>query len=181
MATETRADGPPTALVRLVGVIDTISEWSGRVVAWLIIPLVAGATYEVIARYGFNRPTIWAYDLSYMLYGAHFMLGAGYTLLKGGHIRTDILYQNWSPRTQGRVDALLYLLLFFPGMIFFFWMGAQEGVQSMLIGERSDASPWRPILYPLKLVIPVTALLILFQGVSELIKSAHLALKGRPL
>ena len=181
MATEDRADGRPTALVRLVGVIDTISEWSGRVVAWLIIPLVAGATYEVIARYLFNAPTIWAYDLSYMLYGAHFMLGAGYTLLKGGHIRTDILYQKWSPRTQGRVDALLYLLLFFPGMIFFFWMGAQEGVQSMLIGERSDASPWRPILYPLKLVIPVTALLILVQGVSELIKSAHLALKGRPL
>jgi TRAP-type mannitol/chloroaromatic compound transport system permease small subunit len=176
-----RADGSPTALVRLVSVIDTISEWSGRLFAWLIIPLVFGATYEVFARYLFNRPTIWAYDLSYMLYGAHFMLGAGYTLLKGGHIRTDIFYQNWSPRTQGRVDALLYLLLFFPGMIFFFWMGAQEGWQSLMIGERSDASPWRPILYPLKLVIPVTAVLLLVQGVSELIKSSHLALKGRPL
>lgn len=178
---EVRADGLPPALVRIVRVIDTISEWSGRVVAWLIIPLMVGTTYEVFARYLFNAPTIWAYDTSYMLYGSHFMLGAAYTLLKGGHIRTDILYQKWSPRTQGRVDALLYLLLFFPGMIFFLWMGAQEGVQSMLIGERSDATPWRPILYPLKLVIPVTALLILVQGVSELIKSAHLALKGRPL
>jgi len=180
-AREMRADGPPPALVRLVRVIDTFSEWSGRTFAWLIIPLVVGATYEVFARYLFNRPTIWAYDLSYMLYGAHFMLGAGYTLLRGGHIRTDIFYQNWSPRTQGRVDALLYLCLFFPGMIFFFWMGGQEGLHSLLIGERSDASPWRPVLYPLKLVIPITALLILIQGVSELIKSAHLALKGRPL
>ena len=116
-----------------------------------------------------------------MLYGSHFMLGAAYTLLKGGHIRTDIFYQNWSPRTRGLVDALLYLLLFFPGMIFFFWMGGQEGWPSWQIGERSDASPWRPIVYPLKLVIPVTALLILVQGVSELIKSAHLALRGRPL
>jgi TRAP-type mannitol/chloroaromatic compound transport system permease small subunit len=176
-----RGDGPPTTLVRLVRVIDGISEWSGRLFAWLIVPLVVGATYEVFARYLFNRPTIWAYDLSYMLYGAHFMLGAGYTLLKGGHIRTDIFYQNWSPRTQGKVDALLYLFLFFPGMIFFFWMGGQEGWQSFTIGERSDASPWRPYIYPLKLVIPVTALLILVQGVSELIKSAHLALKGRPL
>lgn len=167
--------------MRLVGVIDTLSEWSGRAFAWLIVPLVVGDTYEVIARYAFNAPTIWAYDLSYMLYGAHFMLGAGYTLLKGGHIRTDIFYQNWSPRTQGRVDALLYLLFFFPGLIFFFWMGAQEGVHSMLIGERSDASPWRPVVYPLKLVIPVTALLLLIQGVSEFIKSGHLALKGRPL
>jgi TRAP-type mannitol/chloroaromatic compound transport system permease small subunit len=110
-----RGDGTPRALVGLVRVIDTFSEWCGRVFSWLIIPLVFGATYEVIARYVFNRPTIWAYDLSYMLYGAHFMLGAGYTLLKGGHIRTDIFYQNWSPRTQGRVDALLYPASSSPG------------------------------------------------------------------
>jgi TRAP-type mannitol/chloroaromatic compound transport system permease small subunit len=176
-----RLDGPPSALVSAVRIIDTFSEWSGRVVAWLIIPLVAGTTYEVIVRYAFNAPTIWAYDLSYMLYGSHFMLGAGYTLLKGGHIRTDIFYQNWSPRTRGLVDSLLYLLLFFPGMIFFFWMGGQEALHSLQIGERSDASPWRPVVYPLKIVIPVTALLLLIQGVSEFIKSAHLALRGRPL
>jgi len=176
-----RATGTPAGLIRLVQAIDAIAEWSGRVFAWLIIPLVASLTYEVIARYAFNAPTIWAYDLSYMLYGAHFMLGAGYTLLKGGHIRTDIFYQNWSPRTQGKVDALLYLLLFFPGMLFFFWMGGQEFWQAWSIGERSDASPWRPILYPLKATLPLGALLLLVQGVSELIKSGHLALRGRPL
>ncbi len=178
--TET-ADQPPAALLQIVGVIDTLSEWSGRIFAWLVIPLVAGLTYEVLARYLFNAPTIWAYDLSYMLYGAHFMLGAGYTLLKGGHIRTDIFYQSWSPRTQGKVDALLYLLLFFPGMLFFFWMGGQEFWQAWSIGERSDASPWRPILYPLKATLPLGALLLLVQGVSEFIKSGHLALRGRPL
>lgn len=178
--TET-ADQPPAALLQIVGVVDTLSEWSGRIFAWLIIPLVAGLTYEVLARYLFNAPTIWAYDLSYMLYGAHFMLGAGYTLLKGGHIRTDIFYQSWSPRTQGKVDALLYLLLFFPGMLFFFWMGGQEFWQAWSIGERSDASPWRPILYPLKATLPLGALLLLVQGVSEFIKSGHLALRGRPL
>jgi TRAP-type mannitol/chloroaromatic compound transport system permease small subunit len=168
-------------LVTLVRVIDTLSEWSGRLFAWMILPLVGGLTYEVLARYLFSAPTIWAYDMSYMLYGSHFMLGAAYTLLKGGHIRTDIFYQNWSRRTRGTVDALLYLLLFFPGMIFFFWMGTQEAWHAWEIGERSDASPWRPILSPFKTVIPVSALLLLIQGVSELIKSAHLALKGRPL
>lgn len=173
--------GFPPALVVLVRVIDTISEWSGRIFAWLIVPLMLGTTYEVIVRYLFNAPTIWAYDLSYMLYGSHFMLGAAYTLLKGGHIRTDIFYQNWSTRTRGWVDALLYLCLFFPGMIFFFWMGGQEALHSLQIGERSDASPWRPIVYPLKMVLPVTALLILIQGVSELIKSFHMALRGRAL
>jgi TRAP-type mannitol/chloroaromatic compound transport system permease small subunit len=178
---EVRTGEFPPAVLALVRAIDTASDWSGRFFCWLIVPLIAGTTYEVIVRYAFNAPTIWAYDLSYMLYGSHFMLGAGYTLLKGGHIRTDIFYQNWSPRTKGTVDALLYLFLFFPGMIFFFWMGGQEGLHSLQIGERSDASPWRPILYPLKLVLPVTAVLILIQGVSELIKSVHLALRGRPL
>ncbi len=176
-----RADPPPAVLVSVVRVIDTISEWSGRIFAWMIIPLVGGLTYEVIARYVFNAPTIWAYDVAYMLYGSHFMLGAAYTLLKGGHIRTDIFYQNWSPRTQGLVDAMLYLLLFFPGMIFFFIMGWNEASHAWLIGERSDASPWRPILYPFKTVLPLSALLLLMQGVSEFVKSAHLARWGRPL
>jgi TRAP-type mannitol/chloroaromatic compound transport system permease small subunit len=162
-------------------VIDGISEWSGRLFAWMIIPLMLALSYEVFARYLFNAPTIWAYDTSYMVYGSHFMLGAAYTLLKGGHIRTDIFYQNWSPRTQGIVDATLYLLLFFPGMIFFFWMSGQEGLHSLSIGERSDASPWRPYIWPLKMSMPVAALLILVQGVSEFIKSGHLALRGRPL
>jgi TRAP-type mannitol/chloroaromatic compound transport system permease small subunit len=143
------APGFPPAVMSAVRVIDSISDWSGRLFAWLIVPLVAGTTYEVIVRYAFNAPTIWAYDLSYMLYGSHFMLGAAYTLLKGGHIRTDIFYQNWSTRKQGWVDALLYLFLFFPGMLFFFWMGGQEGLHSLSIGERSDASPWRPVLYQL--------------------------------
>jgi TRAP-type mannitol/chloroaromatic compound transport system permease small subunit len=174
-------NGFPPALLGLVRVIDAMSDWSGRIFCWLIFPLMLGTTYEVIVRYIFNAPTIWAYDMSYMLYGAHFMLGAGYTLLKGGHIRTDIFYQNWSPRTRGLVDALLYVLFFFPGMFFFFWMGGQEALHSWQIGERSDASPWRPIVYPLKMVLPFTALLILIQGLSELIKSAHLALRGRPL
>lgn len=173
--------GPPPAVLEIVRVIDAISEWSGRVFCWLIFPLVGSLTYEVLARYVFGAPTIWAYDLSYMLYGSHFMLGSAYTLLKGGHIRTDIFYQNWSPRTQGTVDALLYLLLFFPGILFFFWMGSTEALHSWAIGERSDASPWRPIVYPLKLVLPFSALLLLLQGVSEFIKSAHRAKWGRAL
>lgn len=178
---EMTAGGPPPALVRLVQAIDMVSEWSGRLFCWLIIPLVAGATYEVIARYAFNAPTEWAYDLSYMLYGSHFMLGAAYTLLKGGHIRTDIFYQNWSPRTRGIVDATLYLLFFFPGILFFFWMGSVEAGQSWSIREVSDASPWRPIVYPFKTVIPIGAGLLLLQGISEFIKSAYIAARGRPL
>jgi TRAP-type mannitol/chloroaromatic compound transport system permease small subunit len=176
---EASASGLPPALMSLIRVIDTISDWSGRVVCWLIIPLVGSLTYEVFARYLFGAPTEWAYDVSYMLYGALFMLGAGYALYRGGHIRTDMLYQNWSPQRQGAVDAACYLFLFFPAMLFLLWMGGQEAWHAWEIGERSDQSPWRPILYPFKAVIPVTALMLLVQGVSEFLKSVYAMRTGR--
>jgi TRAP-type mannitol/chloroaromatic compound transport system permease small subunit len=170
---EARANRFPPSLLGIVRVIDTASSWFGQIVCWLIIPLVGSLTFEVIARYVFNAPTVWAYDVSYMLYGTLFMLGAGYALLRGGHIRTDMLYQNWSPRTQGAIDAICYLFLFFPAMLFLLWMGGQEAWHAWTIGERSDASPWRPILYPFKAVIPVTAVLLLAQGASEFLKSVY--------
>ena len=168
-------------MVRLVRAIDRFSAWTGRLIALFILPLVGTVTYEVVARYAFNAPTVWAYDTTYMLYGSHFMLGAAYTLLHGSHVRTDIFYQRWSVRTRGIVDATLYLVFFFPGMIFFFIMGWQEAYYSWTIGELSEATPWRPPLYPFKFVIPVAALLILIQGLSEFLKSAHAARTGSVL
>lgn len=165
----------------VVRVVDGFAERCGQVFCWLIVPLVCAMVYEVFARYLFNAATIWSYDVAYMMYGSHFMLGAAYTLLRGGHIRTDIFYMKWSTRTKGIVDASLYLFLFFPGMALFFWMGLQEALQSWDIREVSDASPWRPPLYPFKTVIPVAAALIIIQGVSEFLKSAYAAMKGEPL
>jgi len=168
----------PVLGMGIIRVIDSISDRIGRLFAWLIIPLVGGLSYEVFARYLFGAPTVWAYDTTYMLYGSHFMLGAGYTLLRKGHIRTDIFYNNFSPRTQGAIDATLYLLFFFPGIIYFLWAGAAEAVHSWTLLERSDASPWRPPLYPFKTVIPVAAFLLLLQGIAEFFKSLHAARKG---
>lgn len=176
------ADGPPPrALVAFVRAMDRFAAWCGLAFCWLIIPLVVAITYEVFARYLFHAPTVWAYDVAYMLYGTHFMLGAAYTLHKGGHIRTDIFYMNWSERTRGIVDASLYLFFFFPGMALFFWMGLQEALHSWDIREVSNESPWRPILYPFKTVIPVAVVLLMVQGTSEFLKSGYAALKGRAL
>ena len=88
-------------LMRAVGFFDAFSLWSGRIVGWLIIPMVLSLVWEVVARYWFNAPTVWAYDMTYMLYGTFFMLGWAYTLLRGGHIRTDSLYAKWTPQTAG--------------------------------------------------------------------------------
>ncbi|MCK6453873.1 MAG: TRAP transporter small permease subunit [Alphaproteobacteria bacterium] len=172
---------PPAALLAFVRGIDRLAVGCGYLFCWLAIPLVLCLTYEVIARYAFHAPTIWAFDITYMLYGSHFMLGAAYALYRGAHIRTDVFYQNWSYRTRGLVDAGLYLFFFFPGMIFFFWMGLQEALHAIDIREVSDQSPWRPPLYPFKTVIPIAAVLLIVQGTSEFLKAAYAAMKGRPL
>lgn len=177
---EVSPGGLPKGLAAIVRAIDAVSEWSGRLTAWLIVPMTGAITYEVVARHFFGAPTVWAYDTTYMLYGTHFMLCAAYTMRNGGHVRTDMLYQNWSPRTQNLVDAVGYLCFFFPGMIFLLIFGWQEAWHAWEIGERSEASSWRPIIYPFKAVIPLTALLLLVQGIAEFLKSFHAVRTGRP-
>jgi TRAP-type mannitol/chloroaromatic compound transport system permease small subunit len=172
------AESPP-ALLKTTRAIDAFSEWSGKTVAWMILPLVFGLTYEGFARYLFNAPTLWAYDLSYMLYGALFMLGAHYTLLRGAHIRTDMLWDKFSARTKGRIDAIAYIFFFFPAMILLFYASVDEAWHAFKMGELSEQTAWRPILWPFKAVVPATALLLMVQGVSELLKSLYAARTGR--
>jgi TRAP-type mannitol/chloroaromatic compound transport system permease small subunit len=170
---------PPAVMLKTIRAIDAMSAWSGRIVAWLVVPLMVALSYEVVMRYGFDRPTTWAYDTSYMLYGAHFMLGAGYTLFRKGHIRTDFFYEKWSVRRQAFVDASCYLFLFFPG-IFFFGLASWDAAQhAWIIRETSEASAWRPIIYPFKTVMPVTAALLFIQGISEFLKCLYAAKAGR--
>lgn len=160
-------------------VLDAISIWSGRIVGWLVLPLMGVLVYEVVARKFFLRPTTWAADTSYMLDGALFMLGAAYALCRQRHIRTDFFYRLWSPRVQGTVDALLYLLFFFPGVALFLWAGWDFAHASWVQRERSVTSAWGAPIYLLKMVIPVAAALLLLQGVSEFLKSAHAARRGK--
>jgi TRAP-type mannitol/chloroaromatic compound transport system permease small subunit len=155
---------------RAIAAIDRLSTVTGWLAAWLIVPMTVAVAYEVAARYAFNAPTIWAYDTTYMLFGTQFMLAAAYTLLNGGHIRTDVFYERWSPRTRATIDTVSYVFFFFPGMLFVLYAGAVEAWFAFQIGERSDWSPWRPVLYPLKAVIPLTAALLLLQGFSQTVK-----------
>ncbi|MCU0540509.1 MAG: TRAP transporter small permease subunit [Desulfobacterales bacterium] len=165
-------------LPRAIRLIDALSERSGRMVSLLVYPLVVILSIEVFSRYLFKSPTFFAFDLTYMIYGVVFMLGAPYTLLHKGHIRTDVFYHKFSPRWQGGIDAAVYLLLFFPGMLFFLIAGWDYFYSSWSIGERSSLTFWRPPIYPYKAVIPLTALLLLLQGIAEFAKSLYAALKG---
>ena len=166
-------DDMPPWMAALVYRIDTASRVAGRIVCWMLVPLMLAMVYEVVARKLFVAPTMWAYDVSRMLCGAMFMLGAGYALSKGVHIRADFLYRNWPARRQGLVDAALYVLFYFPALIFFAWVSYDYAADAWIRGERSMDTAWMAPLAPLRTAMPVGAVLLLVQGVSELLKSIH--------
>ena len=164
--------------VRTVRAIDRFTDTTGTWIAWLNVPLMLAVSYEVVARYGFNSPTIWSYDVTFMLYATIFMLGAAYALHKGAHIRTDFFFEKWSIRTRGVIDSVAYIVFFFPALAVFLYVSGAEGWYSFEIGETSEQSPWRPILWPFKMVVPLTCLLLMIQGISETIKSVYAARTG---
>ena len=164
--------------IRLVRIIDKFTDTTGTWVAWLNVPLVLVVAYEFFARYLFDAPTIWSFDVTYMLYGTIFMLGSAYALHKGAHIRTDFFFEKWSIRTKGMIDSIAFLVFFFPSIFVFFLVSGSEGWYAMQIDETSEQTPWRPILWPFKLVVPLTCLLLLIQGISETIKSIYAARWG---
>ncbi len=166
-------------MAKAITVIDTFSLWTGRIVCLLTLPLIFAMVYEVIARYAFVAPTMWAYDISRMLYGALFMLGAGYALSKGVHIRADFIYRNWSARTQGMVDGSLYVMFYFPGMLVFLWMALDFAYLSWYRGEKGMDTAWMPIMGPIKSALPLGVSFLLIQGVSELLKCYYAVKKNR--
>ncbi len=172
---------PPRALAITIKLLDTFGEWVGTIVAFLVVPLIAALVYDASSRYFFNRPVAWVFPLTYFLVGGILMLGAGYTLLKKMHVRTDILYERWPVRWQGVVDATLYPLIFFPGMIFFLIKAWEMAYHSYTLGEKSGMLPFGIILYTyyLKMAIPIGTGLLLIQGVSEFLKSVYAVWRGR--
>lgn len=169
----------PRWMALTITAIDTLNVWAGQVFAWLTVPLIFGVMYEVTARYLFTAPTVWAYDVSRFLYGAMFVLGAGYALSKGVHIRSDFLYRDWTPRTQGTVDLVLYLVFFFPTMVILLWVCGDWALTSLMRGERGMDTSWAPLLGPVRMSLPVGVALLTLQGVAEALRAAYAAKNGR--
>lgn len=180
----------------ITATIDIINEWAGRIICLLLIPLIFGTVFEVVSRkafavltdYGMNEtaiawglgPTLWNYDVSRMLGGVIFMATAGYALMRGVHIRADFLFRNWTLKTQATVDATLYLLFYFPAMLFFFWSSADyalgafgKDIFNYPGWERAGDSTWAPVLAPARMFMPIGAFLLLLQGLPELFRAFH--------
>jgi len=157
----------------MVGLIERISHWVGVVAAWLLVPLVFAMVYEVIARYAFNAPTIWAYEIGYLMTGSGFLLGMAYALSRDAHIRIDVFSIRMSQRTRAIIDIVCYVGLLIPFLLALtqvLWRRALEAIAS---GEKSGQSAWNPVVWPFRTVFLAAFLLLILQVIAEIIKSAR--------
>jgi len=157
-------------LQRLIYTIDQLSKTIGHAFSWCIIIVAFGTCYEVFVRYVLNDPTSWAFDMSYLMYGAVFYMAGAYTLSRGGHVRADMFYRLWPERAQAAVELVLYLVFFFPGILALVISGWGYGYEAMRIHEVSVNSPAGVPIWPLKMLIPVGGALIALQGLAEVLR-----------
>lgn len=149
---------------------DALSGWFGKMFAWLIILMTAGTCYEVFMRYVLNKPTPWALDVSFIMYGTLFMMGGAYTLSRGGHVRGDFLYRLWQPRTQARLDLFLYITFFFPGVLALIFAGYKYAASSWSYAEVSVSSPAGIPIYQFKAIIVAAGILLFIQGIAQVMR-----------
>ena len=150
--------------------IDSLSTWVGKAFAWLILLLTFGVSYEVFVRYVLSAPTTWAFDVSYIAYGAMFLMAGAYTLSRNGHVRADMIYRNWRPRAQASMDLTLYIIFFLPAVAAFIYSGWNYAEMSIRYREVSIFSPAGVPVFPLKALIPLTGVFLLLQGIAEIIR-----------
>ncbi len=149
--------------------VDRLSTWLGQVFAWAIVALTALITWEVFSRYAFNQPHDWALNIQIMFYGTLFMMAGAYTLAKNGHVRGDVLYGFFRPRTQATLDLILYFVFFLPGIVALTWAGWTYARESLAIHEQTFSATAIP-LYPYKFVIPLAGGMLLLQGIVEIVR-----------
>ena len=157
-------------MLRYIEFADRVSEWFGKAFSWLIMVMAFGVGYEVFVRYVLNSPTTWALDLSFMMYGTLFMMGGAYTLSRDGHVRGDFLYRLWKPRTQAKVELVLYFLFFFPGIFALIISGWKYASRSWGYQEVSVNSPAGMPIFQFKMVLVAAGLLLLLQGIAQVFR-----------
>ncbi|WP_293778730.1 TRAP transporter small permease subunit [uncultured Oxalicibacterium sp.] len=155
---------------KVLFLIDKLSTLVGQAFSWLIVALTLLISWEVFSRYVLNAPNPWSFDLMIMMYGTTFMMAGAYTLAKNGHVRGDVLYGFFPPRLQAGLDLALYFLFFIPGIIALIWAGYDYAAESIAIREHSTLTANGPPLYPFKVVIPIAGVLLILQGVVEIVR-----------
>jgi TRAP-type mannitol/chloroaromatic compound transport system permease small subunit len=157
--------------------VDRLSTGLGQFFAWLIVALTLMISWEVFSRYALNNPHDWALDAQVMMYGTLFMMAGAYALAKNSHVRGDVLYGFFRPRTQATLDLILYVLFFLPGIVALTWAGWTFAQESLAIRESTFSATPLP-LYPFKFVIPVAGGMLLLQGLVEIVRCVQCIRSG---
>jgi len=155
---------------KLLLFVDKVSTFVGHAFSWLIVLLTLHISWEVFSRYVLDNPRAWAFDAMIMMYGTLFMMAGAYTLAKSGHVRGDVLYGFFEPRTQATIDLILYIVFFLPGVIALTYAGYYYAAESWAINEHSNITADGPPIYPFKTVIPLAGAFLLLQGIVEIIR-----------
>lgn len=160
-------------MIAFIYFADRLSACFGKAFGWLIVLMTLGISYEVFVRYVLNSPTPWSFDVSFIMYGALFMMGGAYTLSQGGHVRGDFIYRLWQPRTQATVDLVLYVFFFFPGVLALVFSGWKYAFRSWGYGEVSVNSPAGIPIYQFKMVMVAAGLLLVVQGLAQVCRCIY--------
>ncbi len=152
---------------KLLLTVDRLSTWIGKLFAWAVLGLTVLISWEVFSRYALNKPHAWVLDAQIMLYGTLFMFAGAYTLSKAGHVRGDVLYGFFRPRTQATIDLVLYIAFFLPGILALTWAGWTYANESLVMREQTFNADPLPV-YPFKFVIPLAGAALLLQGLVEI-------------
>ncbi|KPK85571.1 MAG: hypothetical protein AMJ94_18960 [Deltaproteobacteria bacterium SM23_61] len=160
--------------------VDFISDKAGKAVSWLVLALTGVLAVEVVARYVFGKPTDFAYDLTWMIFGAYTILGAACTFLAEGHVRVDVFSSRLPQRKRAVLEVILYLIFFFPLLILLVFACTDFAVISWRGDERSAVSLWKPPVYPFKTIMVAGFYLLALQGLAKFIRQLLLAMKGKP-
>jgi TRAP-type mannitol/chloroaromatic compound transport system permease small subunit len=161
---------PEVAMQRLLLFIDKVSTFVGHTFAWLIVTLTLLISWEVFSRYALDHPHPWAFDVQIMMYGTLFMMAGAYTLSKNGHVRGDVLYGFFPPRLQAGLDLTLFIVFFIPGIVALCYAGYVYAGESWAINEHSSITAEGPPIYPFKTILPVAGVMLLVQGIVEIIR-----------
>lgn len=165
-------------LKSLLKAIDATSDWSGKIVTFLIYAAIGALLYEVVARYAFDAPTIWAHGVTQRIIATYTILLGAYTLRHGGHVKVDILYNRLSIRRRAILDLVTAIFFFlFCGVLL--WKGIGFAWTSVMIRERCNDVPFLAPLYPAKVMLPLGAFLIILQGLAEFTRNLITAITGR--
>lgn len=170
------------AIIRMVlKFIDSLSEASGKVGKWFAVVLVVVGTFETISRHLFGAPTIWAYDVLSMAGGSLYLLGASFDYKRNAHTRVDLIYSRFTPRTQAAIDVVASLILFFPLVGMLLWYSLKWTIKAWKIKEVMFSSFWYPPAGPYRTLFTIGLLLLLLQGIAQIIRDVHLVVKGTPI